>query len=58
MRNHHPFPTQVRESNKVEEVSFINEMGALDMQFDLKRRLNEMEARIDDARARRASTRR
>ncbi|KAH8060568.1 hypothetical protein JL722_4676 [Aureococcus anophagefferens] len=44
----------VRESNKVDEISFINEMGLLDMQFDLKRRLNEMEARIDEARARRA----
>ncbi|KAH8054053.1 hypothetical protein JL720_14583 [Aureococcus anophagefferens] len=38
----------VRESNKVDEISFINEMGLLDMQFDLKRRL-EMEARIDEA---------
>lgn len=43
----------VRETAKVDEVSFINELTSQEVQADLRRRLQEVEARIDEARTRR-----
>ncbi|MEM7579248.1 MAG: hypothetical protein AAF316_05225, partial [Cyanobacteria bacterium P01_A01_bin.80] len=43
----------VRETAKVEEVSFINALTSQEVQTDLRRRLQEVESRIDEARNRR-----
>lgn len=43
----------VRETAKVEEVSFINALTSQEVQSDLRRRLQEVESRIDEARNRR-----
>lgn len=44
----------VRETAKVEEVSWMNSLTANEVQADLQRRLQEVEARIEDARTRRS----
>ncbi|KAJ1460708.1 hypothetical protein M885DRAFT_508952 [Pelagophyceae sp. CCMP2097] len=43
----------VRESAKVDEAAFINSLTSFDVQADLQRRLNAVEARIEEARKRR-----